>query len=121
MEEIDLNDTYWERIHGYVSELRIDARWILRQNESDKPLGSLRIVSHPDLPPGHLRAFFTFVTSIRKKSKAEKIKTIEEYQMDIKELEIYSVDNDVKTETLEHVNLYKELEKTYGVEIIERR
>lgn len=41
--------------------------------------------------------------------------------MDIKELEIYSVDNDVKTETLEHVNLYKELEKTYGVEIIERR
>jgi len=121
MEEVDLNNTYWDRIRGYVSELRIDARWILRQNQTDKPLGSLRIVSHPDLPPGNLRAYFTFVTSIRKKSRDEKIKTIEDYQMDIKELEVYSINDDVKTETVEHVDLYKELEKTYGVEIIERK
>jgi len=121
MEEVDLNNTYWDRIRGYVSELRIDSRWILRQNQTDKPIGSLRIVSHPDLPPGNLRAYFTFVTSIRKKSRDEKIKTIEDYQMDIKELEVYSINDDVKTETIEHVDLYKELEKTYGIEIIERK
>jgi len=121
MEEVDLNNTYWDRIRGYVSELRIDARWILRQNQTDKPIGSLRIVSHPDLPPGNLRAYFTFVTSIRKKSRDEKIKTIEDYQMDIKELEVYSINDDVKTETIEHVDMYQELEKTYGIEIIERK
>jgi len=71
MENIDLNNTYWDRIRGYVSELRVDARWILRQNETDKPLGSLRIVSHPDLRPGYLRSIFTQVTSIKPKTKEE--------------------------------------------------
>lgn len=121
MENIDLNNTYWDRVRGYVSESRIDARWVLRQNETAKPLGSLRIVSHPDLPPGNLRAYFTFVTSIRKKTKEEKIQTIEDYQMDIKELEVYSIDDDTKTETIEHVELYQEMEKTYGIEIIEKK
>jgi len=119
MENIDLNNTYWDRIRGYVSELRVDARWILRENEADKPVGSLRIVSHPDLPPGELRAFFTYVTSIRAKSREEKIKTIEDYQMDIKELEVYSIGEDIKTETQTIEAQFKELEKTFGVKIFE--
>lgn len=50
--EIDLNNTHWDRLRGFVSELRVDARWLLRENDSDKPLGSLRIASHPDLKRG---------------------------------------------------------------------
>jgi hypothetical protein len=121
MEDIDLNNTYWDRVRGYVSELRIDARWVLRQNETDKPLGSLRIVSHPDCPPGHLRAFFTFVKSIRKKSREEKIKTIEDYQMEITELEVYSISDDVKSDTVKYEESYKKLEEMFDVEIIERK
>jgi hypothetical protein len=121
MEEFDLNNTYWDRIRGYVSELRIDARWILREEETDRPLGSLRIVSHPDCPPGHLRAFFTYVTSIRKKSKSEKLKTSEDYEMEVTELEVYSINDDIKTEILKHEALYKELEKMFNVEIIEKK
>jgi len=117
MDNFDLNNTYWDRIKGYVSELRIDARWILRENETDKPLGSLRIVSHPDLPPGHLRAFFTYVTSIHLKTKEEKIKTIEDYQMDISELEVYSIGDDIKTEDLKYEAAFKELEEMFGVKI----
>jgi len=115
----DLNNTYWERIRGYVTELRVDSRWILRENDTEKPLGSLRIVSHPDLKPGYLRAFFSFVTSIRKKSKNEKIKTIEDYQMDITELEVYSVDDDIKTDSLIDEAPFKDLEESFGVKIFE--
>lgn len=99
MEDIDLNDTYWDRVRGYITELRVDARWTLRKNDSEKPYGSLRIVSHPDLPAGFLRAVFTYVTKIRKKSNIEKIQTVEDFQIDINELEVYSVDDDIKTET----------------------
>ena len=63
--EIDLNNTFWDRLRGYVTELRVDARWVLKENETERPLGSLRIVSHPDLQPGYLRAIFTYVTEIR--------------------------------------------------------
>jgi len=119
MENIDLNNTYWDRIWGYVTELRIDARWILRQNETNKPLGSLRIVSHPDLPPGELRAYFIYATSIRTKTNEEKIKTIEDYQMEITELEVYSVNDDIKTETLKHEAPFKELENIFGVKVFE--
>ena len=59
---VDLNDTYWDRLVGYVTELRVDARWVLRGLTDKKSYGSLRIVSHPDLPPGQLRAYFTYVT-----------------------------------------------------------
>jgi hypothetical protein len=121
MEEIDLNNTYWDRVRGYVSELRIDSRWVLRQNETDKPLGSLRIVSHPDCPPGHLRAFFTFVKSIRKKSREEKIKTIEDYQMEITELEVYSINDDINSETVKYEESYKKLEEMFDVQIIEKK
>ncbi len=115
----DLNNTYWERLRGFVTELRVDARWLLRENGTEKPLGSLRIVSHPDLPPGQLRAYFTFVTSIRKKTKEEKIKTIEDYQMEETELEVYSVDDDINTDSLVEVAPYKELEGMFGVKVFE--
>jgi hypothetical protein len=119
MENIDLNNTYWDRIRGFVSELRVDARWVLRNNDDDKSYGSLRIVSHPDLPPGHLRAFFTYVSSIRKKTQAEKMRTTEDYQMEITELEIYSIDDDTKTETMKYEAPFKELENMFGVKIFE--
>jgi hypothetical protein len=121
VENIDLNDTHWDRIRGYVSESRIDARWVLRQNETDKPLGQLRIVSHPDLPPGHLRAIFTYVISIRKRTRDEKIRVAEDFQMEVKELEVYSINDDTKTETIEYKDLYPKLEEMFGVEIIEKK
>lgn len=119
MDNIDLNDTYWDRIRGYVSELRVDARWILRKIDDDKPYGSLRIASHPDLPPGQLRAIFTYVTKIRPKTKEEKMQTIEDYQMALTELEVYSIGEDIKTENNTYEAPFKELEKTFGVKIFE--
>lgn len=121
MENIDLNDTYWDRVRGYVSEFRIDARWLLRQNKTEKPLGSLRIVSHPDLQPGYLRAFFTYVTSIRKKTNDEKLQSIEDYQMEVTELEVYSVDDDLKTDQELYEAPFKVLEERYGVKIFEEK
>jgi hypothetical protein len=119
MENIDLNNTYWDRIKGFISELRIDARWVLRNNDDNKSYGSLRIVSHPDLPPGYLRAFFTYVISIKKRSIEEKIQTIEDYQMELTELEVYSIDDNISTETQKYEAPYKELEKMFGIKIFE--
>lgn len=124
MNDIDLNNTYWENIVGYVSEILdnpkgVDRRWMLKENNTHKPLGSLRIVSHPDCPPGQLRAFFTFVTSIRKKSTEEKLQTTEDYHVDIMELEIYSIDNEVKTDSLKYEAPFKELENLFGVKIFQ--
>lgn len=120
MENIDLNNTYWDRVRGFVTELRVDARWILRENETDKPLGSLRIASHPDLKPGYLRAFFSFVTSIRQKSKEEKLQTIEDYQMELEELEVYSVEEELKTESDTYEAPFRELQDLFGVQIFEK-
>ena len=117
MEDIDLDDTYWDRLRGYVTELRVDARWLLRQNNTNKPFGSLRIVSHPDIKPGYLRAIFTYVISIRKKTKEEKLKTIEDYQMEITELEVYSISDEINTETKTYEAPYQELEKLFGVKV----
>ena len=117
--DIDLNDTFWDRLRGFVTEHRVDARWVLRQNETENPLGSLRIVSHPDLPPGHLRAVFTFMTSIREKTKEEKLQTIEDYQMEMEELEVYSVHDDIETETQKFEQPYKELEELFDVKVFE--
>jgi len=113
----DLKNTFWEKITGYPTELRVDARWLLKSEDDDRTYGSLRIVSHPDLPPGQLRAYFTYVTSIKKKSDTEIIKSIEDYQMDVNELEVYSVDEDIKTENDEYVAPFKELEELFGVKI----
>ncbi len=116
---INLNNTYWDRIKGYVTELRVDSRWVLRDAKTDKPYGSLRIASHPDLPPGHLRSIFIYVTSKKPKSEEEIIKTIEDYQIEFTELEVYSVDEDVVTETKIYEAPMKELEDLFGVEIFE--
>lgn len=118
--EINLENTYWDRLKGYVTELRVDARWVLREDGTDKPLGSLRIVSHPDLPPGQLRAIFTYVTSVRPKTKEEKLQTVEDYQIEIGELEVYSIEEDVKTDTIQHEAPFKELEKLFNVDIFEK-
>ena len=44
MEDIDLDNTYWDRVKGYVTELRVDARWVLRNIDNEKSYGQLRIV-----------------------------------------------------------------------------
>lgn len=117
--DIDLNNTFWERLRGFVTECRVDARWILKENETERPLGSLRIVSHPDLPPGNLRAVFTYVTSIRKKTDNEKLQASEDYQMEVEELEVYSVHEETETETMKREALYPELEEMFDVKIYE--
>lgn len=119
MDSVNLNNTFWDRLKGYVTENRVDARWILRDKDTEKPYGSLRIVSHPDLPPGHLRAFFTYVTSIKMKSKEEKLKTIEDYQIEITELEVYSLNDDIKSENKQYEAPYKELEEMFGIKVFE--
>jgi hypothetical protein len=117
--DIDLNNTFWDKLKGFVSEHRVDTRWILRENETERPLGSLRIVSHPDLPPGFLRAVFTYMTNIRKKTKEEKLQTVEDYQMKMEELEVYSIHDDIQTETQKFEAPYKELEEMFGVKVFE--
>lgn len=119
MENIDLDNTYWERLRGFVSENRVDARWVLRENETERPLGSLRIVSHPDLPPGQLRAIFIYMTSVRPKTKEEKLQTTEDYQMELTELEVYSIQDDIKTENITREAPYKELEEMFSVKVFE--
>jgi hypothetical protein len=118
---IDLNNTYWDRLTGYVTELRVDARWVLRGLTDKKSYGSLRIVSHPDLPPGQLRAYFTYVTTINPKTKEQKLKAIEDYQIEITELEVYSIADEIKTEEKVYVAPFKELNDMFGVEIFEKK
>lgn len=115
--EINLNNTHWEKVTGFFTELRVDSRWILKKEDDEKSYGSLRIVSHPDLRPGYLRAIFTYVISTRVKSYSEKIKTTEDYLIELGELEAYSIDDDVKTkiDTIEGTN--KELSELFGVKI----
>ena len=115
--DVNLEDTYWDRLRGFVTELRVDARWVLRKEEDDKPYGSLRIVSHPDLPPGHLRAIFTYVTTINEKTEEEKLQTVEDYQMEETELEVYSIDEEINTESKTYEAPFKELDELFGVKI----
>lgn len=116
---LNLGDTYWYRVVGYVSELRVDARWILKNRTDDKPYGSLRIVSHPDLKPGYLRAIFTYVDDVRKKTRVEKIKTVEDYSIEPDELEVYSIDDEIKTQNTTYEAPYKELNELFGVKIFD--
>jgi hypothetical protein len=69
----------WVRKQGYMSEFEIDARWILYFPNDSRPQGSLRIVSHPDLPPGHLKSFVSIVTKRLPKTRDELAKTLENY------------------------------------------
>jgi hypothetical protein len=117
---VNLDNTYWDRLRGFVTELRVDARWVLRDEESDKPYGSLRIVSHPDLPPGQLRAIFNYVVTIDEKSKAQKMQATEDYQMELTELEVYSVDEKIETQNETIEAPYKELEGIFSVKVFEK-
>jgi len=119
MNDINLDNTYWKRLKGYVTELRVDSRWILRNKDDDKPYGSLRIVSHPDLRAGHLRAIFIYVTTIIAKTKEDILKTVEDYQINISELEVYSIDDNIGTETQTIEAPFKELEKMFNVKIFD--
>lgn len=112
---------YWERKHGFLSEFDIDARWILREqddnNDPPKAWGSLRIVSHPDLKPGYLKAYVQFITSRRPRTEDEMKKAIEEYDMDIKELEVYSVDEHVTVDKIIHEAPKRQLEEIFDIKI----
>lgn len=116
---VNLNNTYWERIKGYPTEHRVDARWKLRMNGSERTFGSLRIVSHPDLQPGYLRAIFTYVTDIKEKTDQEILQAIEDYQMKLEELEVYSVDEELSTEKEEIEDYKNKLEEMFNVKIFE--
>lgn len=117
MARLNLDGLYWDRIRGYVSEMRVDSRWILRDEENDKPYGSLRIVSHPDLPPGHLRSIFYYVINKKKKSDYEILQTIEDYQLEMTDLEIFSVDENIETEKDIYEAPLRELEDLYGIKV----
>lgn len=97
MEEIEDDDNgtevqgSWVRKHGYVSEFDIDARWILYYPNDERPHGSLRIVSHPDLPPGHLKSFVSIITKRWPKTPQELSRTLENYGLlDDSELSFYN-------------------------------
>ncbi len=108
----------WIRKLGFVSEFQIDARWVLYADNDQRPQGSLRIVSHPDLPPGHVRAHCSIVTKRRPKTPDEIAETIAKHDVTKEELEIYSIDEYLDLWIPDPVSgpLYK-IEKTYGVKV----
>lgn len=114
---------YWERRHGFTSEFQIDARWILHEendpHDPPKAWGSLRIVSFPNLRPGYLKAIATFVTARRPKTQKEIEQTIEDYQMEETELEVYSIDEHVTTQIMEHEAPKRDLEELFNVKIFQ--
>jgi hypothetical protein len=118
----------WVRKFGFVSEFDIDARWVMYEDGNPKPQGSLRIVSFPNLPPGHLKSFCSIVIKRKPKTKKEiedtkikkindgaRIESVEVFNNE--ELELYSIDEHIETwDTTDVAPSYK-LEKTYGVKI----
>ena len=114
---IDLNNTYWYRVRGFLSELKIDARWILLENGTDKPVGQLRIGSFPDVRPGYLRAHFTYVTTIEEKTESEKLQSAEDYDVSVDELEIYSIDDRIETSQQTFELPLRELEEMFGIKV----
>lgn len=107
----------WKRKIGFVSEHKVDGRWVLYADNDPKPQGSLRIVSHPDLPPGHVRAYCAIVTKRTPKTPQEIEATISNHDISQEELELYSIDEHLELwETKDQGPLY-ELEKTYGVKM----
>jgi hypothetical protein len=98
MEEDDDNGSVvqgkWERKIGYVTECDIDARWVLYYPNDPRPQGSLRIVSHPDLPPGHLRSYVSIVTKRWPKTKEDYARTFQQFGLlddnDINDLFFYN-------------------------------
>ena len=116
---MEVTQRYWERIRGFNSENDVDARWILREDGDHRAHGSLRIVSHPDLRPGYLRSFCYFVTARRPKTQQEIEQSIDDFQMDENELEVYSVNEHITTQKIEHEAPLRELEERFGVKIFE--
>lgn len=112
---------YWERLIGYASEHPIDSRYILRDPNDDKAWGSLRVIGYDPkmgvLPPGYLRAYASFVTSRRPKTEQEILNSINEYQMESIELEVYSVDEHVVTDEMVHEAPKREIEEIFGIKI----
>lgn len=117
--DINLDGFYFDKIHGYFTDLRIDSRWQLKKVLNDEPHGSLRIVSHPDLKPGYLRAIFNYVTSKESKSDNEIIKDIEDYCIDIADLETTDVEHNVKTDQIILELPQRELSELFDVDIFE--
>lgn len=115
-EEIKRN---WEKVHGFVSENDVDVRWILKEDGDSRAHGSLRIVSHPDLKPGYLRAFVSFVTGRRPKTPEEIAYTLEKYKMEEHELEVYSIDEHITTVENTVEDRFQDLEKLFDVKIFE--
>jgi hypothetical protein len=107
----------WEKVHGYVTENELDVRWILREDGDSRAHGSLRIVSHPDLKPGFLRAFVSFVTSRRPKTSEEIAVALDKYKMEETELEIYSIDEHIETYEKVVEDRFQDLEKLFDVKI----
>lgn len=116
--DINLSDYYFERIHGYFTDLRVDSRWILRNSKNNQPYGSLRIVSHPDLKPGYLRAIFSYVTSIKKKTDNEVIRNIQDNLIDLADIETIDLENHIDTETKIIELTFRELSELFGVKIL---
>jgi hypothetical protein len=118
------NDKYWERLHGFISEHPIDARYILRHPNDDKAWGSLRVIGYDPklgfLPPGYLKAFASFVVSRRPKTEEEIKKSLDDYQMETIELEVYSVDEHVETKELEYQAPKREIEEMYNIKIFKK-
>ena len=114
----------WERIHGFISEHPIDARFILRSDDDDKAWGSLRVIGYDPkmgvLPPGYLRAFASFVTSRRPKTDLEIAMSVEEYQMEETDLEVYSVDEHVETSEMTHEAPKREIEELFNIKIFRK-
>ena len=107
----------WEKVHGYVTENELDVRWILKEDGDDRAHGSLRIVSHPDMKPGYLRAFISLVTKRRPKTVEEIAVALDEYKMEESELEVYSIDEHIETFDNEIEDRYQDLEKLLDVKI----
>lgn len=107
----------WEKVLGYVTENEVDVRWILKEEGDNRAHGSLRIVSHPDLKPGYLRAFISLVTKRRPKTPEEIAFALEEYKMEETELEIYSIDEHIETFEQEIEDRFQDLEKLLDVKI----
>lgn len=109
----------WERVTGYPTELKIDARWLLKSIVDDITYGSLRIVSHPDLKPGYLRAHLQIVNSITPKTKGEILQMIHDYNMKEIEMEVYSVNKNYDVDTKIFEDTKKKLEELFNVKIFE--
>lgn len=117
---MDSENLYWERIKVVFTEHDVDARWLLKNKKDSKTYGSLRIVSHPDLKPGHLRSHCVLVNEIKERTKKQIQKAIDDYKMKEDELEVYSVKDEFVTDTNIIEAPLRELENMFQVKVFEK-